>query len=578
VVVDRLATLHERLDGLSRDPGEELAPSRVARKLFRELGEEIASLQEAVEGLVSNTAENRLASLATRIAVHFFIEDSMPRFCERVLDELIDDVGAGSGALILFDSETSDAKVIAARDAGRQNLDPERLRVSRTILSKIVEGEDSVLVEDALSDAMLRDEESVQQLNLHSILAIPLRFQDYLAGAIHLENEQAAGAFGEEDRALLLGIGRLITIYLNAAFRLGEEVAARRRIYQELKGKTHFDGIVGSSPRLRHVLETVAQVGPSDATVIIEGASGTGKELVARALHLSSQRAGKPMVVVNCAAIPENLLESELFGHERGAFTGAFERKVGRFEQANGGTLFLDEIGELPPMLQAKLLRFLQNRELERLGSTKTIKVDVRLVAATNRDIWAMVQRGDFREELYFRLYVVPIKVPTLSDRAEDIPLLVDHFSRIFALQGGREPPEIDSDVYECLQNYSWPGNVRELENLMQRLVVLCRGGHIGTQDLPERLIPSVAKATFEIEKNPFSRFLGTLPMSYEELKRRRDEMHHIASAYAHKLEDKFIDSILEKAGGNVSRAAQEAGIHRTLIHRNLRTRSPRDS
>ncbi|MFQ5923738.1 MAG: GAF domain-containing protein, partial [Anaerolineales bacterium] len=272
VAVDRLAALHERLDGLSRDPGQELAPSRVARRLFRELGEEVASLQEAVEGLVPNTAENRLANLATRIAVHFFIEDSMPRFCERVLDELIDDVGAGSGALILFDSETSDAKVIAVRDAGKRNLDPERLRVSRTILSKIVEGEDSVLVEDALSDAMLRDEESVQQLNLHSILAIPLRFQDYLAGAVHLENEQAAGAFGEEDRELLLGVGRLITIYLNAAFRLGEEVAARRRIYHELKGKTHFDGIVGSSPRLRHVLETVAQVGPSDATVIIEGA------------------------------------------------------------------------------------------------------------------------------------------------------------------------------------------------------------------------------------------------------------------------------------------------------------------
>jgi transcriptional regulator with GAF, ATPase, and Fis domain len=428
------------------------------------------------------------------------------------------------------------------------------------------------LIEDALSDEKLGSEESIRGLTLRSIMAIPLRMEDYLAGAIHLENEATKGAFDEPDLKLLLDVGRLVAIYLDSAFRVNEEIAARQRIYSELKGRTRFDGVVGSSPKLLKVLETVEQVAPTEATVIIEGENGTGKELIARALHRSSNRSHRDLVVVNCAAIPDTLLESQLFGHERGSFTGAVSRQIGRLEQANGSTVFLDEIGELSIGVQAKLLRFLQNREIERLGGTKTIKLDVRLVAATNRDINEMVQRGDFREDLYYRLYVIPIRVPSLRERPEDIPLLADHFIDIYSLQSGRKRPVIDPDVFEALQGHKWPGNIRELENLIQRVVVLTKSDRITLGDLPPN-IAQAKKVKLDIDKNPFGPYFSSLPTNWAELKRRRKQMLHIASVYAKNLEDKFLDDLLARTGGNISRAATESGMHRTLIHRKLKAR-----
>ena len=278
-----------------------------------------------------------------------------------------------------------------------------------------------------------------------------MRCKDYLAGCIYLENQKASGAFGEKDLDLLRALGRLTAVFLNAALRLGEEVEARKRLYRELKGKTYFDGLVGSSPRMLEIIERIEQVGPTQATVLIDGESGTGKELVARAVHKASDRANKPLVVVNCAALPEDLLEAELFGTEPGAFTGAVNR-MGRCEMADSGTLFLDEIGELSKRLQVKFLRFLQERTLERLGGKRTIKVDTRVVAATNRDLREMVQQGEFREDLYYRLWVYPIELPALRERKEDIPLLVDHFVNVFTIElGVKEPPQIEPEVYDCL-------------------------------------------------------------------------------------------------------------------------------
>jgi transcriptional regulator with GAF, ATPase, and Fis domain len=577
-VLRRLRSLRETLEQSEEKRQKDLTRSKPTQKLLTQLGESLELLERDFRELAPLVTQSRLADLATRLAVHFFVEKAMSRFCERTLDEIVAEAGAGTGAVVLFGATPAEARIVAARDAQGQSLSPEQVRISRTILARIVEGEDSILIEDALSDAALGRERSVQDLALRSVLAIPLRVQEYLAGAIYLENERLSGAFGEEERALLLGLGRLVTIYLSAFLRMDEEVAARRRIYDEIKGKTHFDGIVGSTPDFLQLLDTVAQVGPSDATVVVEGESGTGKELIARALHRSSRRAAKPMVTVNCAAIPETLMESELFGHEKGAFTGAFDRKFGRFEQADGSSLFLDEVGELSLAVQAKLLRFLQNREVTRLGGTRTFKIDVRLIAATSRDVQNMVKRGEFREDLFYRLYVVPIRVPPLRERVLDIPLLTDHFSRVFALASGRATPEIDPEVYDVFQRYAWPGNVRELENLMHRLVILCRGGSIQVADLPEH-IQAAARARLEIEKNPFRKFLDQVPVNYKELLRQRKQMQEIANHYAQKLQDKFIDNILEKAGGNISRAAELSGIHRTLIHRNLAARGgpPRD-
>ena len=238
-----------------------------------------------------------------------------------------------------------------------------------------------------------------------------------------------------------------------------------------------FQQVIGNSPALEAVLEQVERVAPTGSTVLIQGETGTGKELIAHAIHNISSRCGRPFVRLNCAAIPLDLLESELFGHEKGAFTGAIAQKIGRFELADKGTLFLDEIGDIPPALQPKLLRVLQEQEFERLGSTRTHKVDVRLVAATHRDLTDMVNRGEFRSDLYYRLNVFPIQLPPLRERREDIPALVTHFAETLSRRIGREIEHIPAETMSALISYQWPGNIRELQNLIERAVILSNDG-----------------------------------------------------------------------------------------------------
>ena len=256
-----------------------------------------------------------------------------------------------------------------------------------------------------------------------------------------------------------------------------------------------MDGISGDSPRMQQVYRVVGQVAPSRATVLMTGESGTGKELVAAALHERSERAHGPFIKLHCAALAETLLESELFGHERGAFTGAVARRDGRFQLADGGTLFLDEIGEISPAIQVKLLRFLQERELERVGGTQTIKVDVRVIAATNRDLTEEVKSGRFREDLYYRLNVVSIDMPSLRARPSDIPLLVTHFLRKYAEENGKAIGGFSPAAHEVLTSYEWPGNVRELENAVERAVVLTRGDLVDVDHLPAAITARAAAA-----------------------------------------------------------------------------------
>jgi transcriptional regulator with GAF, ATPase, and Fis domain len=238
-----------------------------------------------------------------------------------------------------------------------------------------------------------------------------------------------------------------------------------------------FERIIGNSAALESVLDQVEQVAPTDSTVLIEGETGTGKELIAHAIHNASQRYGRAFIKLNCAAIPLDLLESELFGHEKGAFTGAIAQKIGRFEMADKGTLFLDEVGDIPPALQPKLLRVLQEQEFERLGNGRTHKVDVRLVAATNRDLMKMVAHGQFRNDLYYRLNVFPLMLPALRERREDIPALVTHFVKLFSRRMGKQVESVPPETMAAFQWYSWPGNIRELQNLVERAVILSRDG-----------------------------------------------------------------------------------------------------
>jgi len=308
--------------------------------------------------------------------------------------------------------------------------------------------------------------------------------------------------------------------------------------------------IVGRSPAMTETMETVQQAAPSSATVLLHGESGTGKELLARALHEQSQRVGGPFVVVNCAALPETILESELFGYEKGAFTGASQRKEGRIERAHGGTLFLDEVGELSPAVQAKLLRVLQEGEFERLGGHDSLQVDFRLVAATNRDLEAQIRKGAFREDLFYRLNVIGIRLPALRERPEDIPLLAEHFLDRYAAKNDRPVPHMTPEVRTALLHYGWPGNVRELENVIERAVVLDRKGVIELEDLPAPLrSPSSEGPGIRREGSQIIIPVGT----------RLDEVERV-----------LIRATLEETKGDKSLAAQLLGIAARTIYRKL--------
>ena len=295
-----------------------------------------------------------------------------------------------------------------------------------------------------------------------------------------------------------------IGLLVNRAFQMREMRRQIGQLQQELSQAYRFDRIVTRDPGMLSLCESVARIASSNATVVIHGESGVGKELLAASLHYNSPRAQKPFVKVNCGAIPEGLLESEFFGHEKGAFTGAVARRTGRFEHADGGTLFLDEIGELPLALQVKLLRVLQDREFERVGGDKALRVDVRLVAATNRDLEAMVAEGTFRSDLFYRLNVVSLTVPPLRERIDDIAVLAAHFLRKFTAEHGREIDGFDDHALAVMQRYAWPGNVRELSNAVERAVVMSSGSTIFAEDLPlpvvaaSRAAPEVAARTLK--------------------------------------------------------------------------------
>jgi Nif-specific regulatory protein len=316
-----------------------------------------------------------------------------------------------------------------------------------------------------------------------------------------------------------------------------------RQLKEQLRDKFKVDFIITASRQMEEALNVVGRVARSQATVMILGESGTGKELFARAIHFSSLRAGKPLVKVNCAALPENLLESELFGHEKGAFTGAIARRIGRFEQADQGSIFLDEIGDLSPALQAKLLRVLQEREIERVGSNQTIKIDVRVIAATNRNLEEAIKKGAFREDLYYRLNVVTISLPPLRERKEDIPLLLEYFLKKYSEENKKEVRSLSRESKDLLLKYDYPGNVRELENIIERAVVLSRQDIITTQDLPLNLRESRTEMALVQARQAHS-----LPETLETLERQ------------------LIIGALERSGGVQTRAAEELGISERVL------------
>lgn len=351
--------------------------------------------------------------------------------------------------------------------------------------------------------------------------------------------------------ALRLGVHDFLTkpidtdelvIKLKKALNYKSLESENTRLKEKIADLVPKPKIIGDSSLMKQVLDQVEQVADSVATVLIEGESGTGKELIAKSIHSYSPRAQEPYIKVNCAAIPENLLESELFGHEAGAFTGAVNKRIGKFELADGGSIFLDEVGEMPLHLQPKFLRVLQEREIERLGGSTTIKVDVRVIAATNRDLEEMVKEGEFRKDLFYRLNVIPIRLPALRDRMEDVLPIARHFLAQFSELNGREISAIGEEASNKLMHYSWPGNVRELENCMERAVVLTRGQELQPTDFQFSGEPVTAGVESLLEK------LMTTDMSLDELERR------------------IILMALERCDGNVSQTARRLGMTRRSL------------
>src|SRR5881296_4071127 len=324
-------------------------------------------------------------------------------------------------------------------------------------------------------------------------------------------------------------------------------IQQNRALQQRLDDLLQQGAVIGSSPAFRRMMTLLEQVAGSSATVLVQGESGTGKELVARTIHARSARSRGPFVAVNCAALPETLLESELFGYEKGAFTGAAGRKEGRFELANGGTLFLDEVADLSLVTQPKILRVLQEGEFERLGGTRTIQVDVRIVAATNQDLAEMVKEKRFREDLYYRLNVITVRVPPLRERHEDIRLLAQHYLRVYAAKNGRKLEGFSSEALERLESYAWPGNVRELENLIERTVLLARKDRIDAEDLPEEVAG--------VKRPP------------------RDAILELVGTPLTEIEQRLLDETLRITGGNKTQAAKLLGIDVRTVARKLERR-----
>jgi Nif-specific regulatory protein len=413
---------------------------------------------------------------------------------QRVLGILEDSHGTLSAMIVLRDGQGGDLEVEAASGSGGSGRQS-RYKVGEGIVGRVVQSGRPVVVPQVTREPLFLDRSGVFRRsgrNEMSFICVPIRAEHRTAGALAVALPYQKDR-GYEQEAKFFGV---VGSMVGQAVRVHNLVEAERKrlldentkLRRELTERYDIRNIVGSSRGMQMVYEQVAQVAPTSTTVLIRGESGTGKELVAHALHYSSPRAKKPFVKVSCAALPESLIESELFGYEPGAFTDARSQKKGRFELAHGGTIFLDEIGELTASTQVKLLRVLQEREIERLGGVQPIKVNVRVVAATNKDLEAAVKEGGFREDLYYRLNVYSIYSPPLRERKTDIPLLADHFVEKHAAGHGKDVRRIATSAIDMLMSYHWPGNVRELENCIERAILVCDGGAIHAHHLPPTL------------------------------------------------------------------------------------------
>src|SRR3984885_223227 len=543
-------------DGDDNEPEQETAPP--ARVEFEE-GHPFAETMQfhprkEVDGLppdwllselpeTSDVARNLNVLLKISRVVHAV--KNLEALQGQLLSLIFEVVPAGRGAILLTDGGEQEFSSLHARP--RRPGEPPLVRISRTVARQVMEQGVAILGTDVAGLGTLQKVESLAEAHVCSLLCVPLTVFQKVIGCIYLDSTRPVQRFHEEHLQLMAAIAGICAAALDSARRLQCLEKETQTLALETCGEW---SMVGEGPRMREMYQLLTRVAASDATVLIEGESGTGKELAARALHRNSARGNQPFVAINCASIPESLLEDDLFGHERGSFTGAVLQKKGRLEVADAGVVFLDEIGELAPSLQVKLLRVLQEREFERVGGTHPIKVDIRIIAATNCNLEQAVRDGSFRQDLYYRLAVLKITMPALRDRREDIPMLVRHFVQKYSKRCKVKPKPVSREAMACLANHDWPGNVRELENAIERALVLGHSDTLLPEDLPESIL----------ERGP---------------SRELSEARYHSSIK--ELKKQLILEAVEQTRGNYVEAAGVLGVHPNYLHRLIRNLGLKD-
>jgi transcriptional regulator with GAF, ATPase, and Fis domain len=492
----------------------------------------------------SRLARNLNALLKISRVVHSIRE--LDELQTQILKLIFEVAPAERGAILLDVTGREQFGAVFARNRAPDDFRP--VRVSRTIARQVMEQGEAILGSDVPGTSGFKKVESLIALQVRSLLCVPMTVFQRLIGCIYLDSTDPLHRFDHDHLQLVTAIAGISAVALENARRLQWLEQENQRLVTEMNSER---SMLGESARMKEVFQFLARVSPTDSTVLIGGESGTGKELAARAIHRNSPRAAKPFVAINCAAIPETLLESELFGYEKGAFTGAAAQKKGKLEVASGGTVFLDEMGDLAPSLQVKLLRVLQEREFERVGGTRPIAVDIRLIAASNKDLDEAVMTGSFRRDLFYRLNVVSVVMPPLRDRKEDIPTLARHFVEKHSLKCKVRPKQISPEAMACLLNYQWPGNVRELENAMERALVLGSADLILPEDLPEPLLEMESPAGI-----PTAKYHSAL----KDVKKQ------------------LILKALDEANGNYTEAARILGVHPNYLHRLIRNLDLKES
>ena len=534
----------------SAPPDEETpaAPEILHRRRETRFGE-LARRDAALRDRVS-----RELAMLYRLALDMGRHEEEDALCGAVLDALIEATPADVGAILLGGPSAENGQRLEVA-AFRAPSDAAYDRVSDYLSETVLASGEAVLALDVSEDHKLASRDSLGRMQAQSVICAPVRFENGVQGLVHLYATNPGNPVDVDDLEFTLAVADQLGVAIEGLRRrqvLAENLDRAEVENENLRQQLQIESeLVGESQSMNSLRDDIGHVAPTDATVLIRGESGVGKELVARAIHLNSRRKKGPFVCMNCAALTESILESELFGHEKGAFTGATARKVGKFEAANGGTLFLDEVGEMSMAIQSKFLRVLEGHSFERVGGNQSIRSDVRVVAATNRDLEAAVEENVFRRDLYFRLHVVVLSVDPLRNRPSDVEMLARHFLKRFVTKSGRSIKGFSPECLEMLKRYDWPGNVRELQNTIERALILCRGDRIGVADI--RLSQLGSDAVVEEVSSPTAQ-----PEHYQERSLESLERDHILATLTH-------------TEWNKSRAAQILGIERSTLDRKLK-------